>query len=256
MDQIFVLVNDKCKGKQNIEEIKPEDMIEIAKSAGCQSNEEITNELEGVGYKLEKILSTLENMNKKLDVVAETVDLSRNEMSEYHIAQMKGIEEIKQITGAAVKKQFSNRNDLNFLAKKWASTRFPNPQRLHIHADGIGERNIRNYDGKSGIIPSKIQTTSTKPARNGYDGKNGQDGEDGDDGEDGHDGSDGHDGEDGEDSNNFEVRIECIDKSRSGFRTYRIEYSGRAGKHSETVELSYPTAIIDINGRGGKGGDG
>jgi hypothetical protein len=265
MDRVFDLLSDKCQGKTNLEDIPPVVMAEIAVAAGCEESEEITKELEGIGYQLEEIKKAIDLISKKLEVIDSKVDEIHSKLDQHkadqqktHELQLQTLEEMRHIKGMAgitITQQFSNRNELIFLSQKWAGTRYPNAQYVCIHSDGVGKDLVKSRDGSSGVVtPSPKKALKT--ARHGKDGKNGQDGDDGDDGEDGQDGEDGHDGGDGEDADNFEVMIECIDKSRSGMRTYRIEYAGRAGKDCTILELPYPNAVIDINASGGQGGPG
>jgi hypothetical protein len=266
MDRVFDLLSDKCQGKgTTLADIPPTVMAEVAMAAGCDSPEEITHELEGIGYQLEEIKKAVDLIAKKIDVLDTKVDDLHTKLDEHSVAQQKAhalqlqtLEEmrhIKSLTGVSVTKQFSNRNELALLSQKWASKRFPNAEYVCVHPDGVGRNLTKSRDGTTGVVTLPA-TKAMKMAQKGKDGQSGQDGDDGEDGDDGADGEDGHDGGDGEDAGNFEVMIECVDKSRSGVRTYRVEYAGRAGKDSTVLELPYPHAVIDINAAGGLGGPG
>lgn len=275
LDEVFELLKNVSAGKSEPSQIDPEQLAEVVRKAGAESVDQISSELQGVGFKLEQIEKTLQGLASKLDSFASKVDQLAAEQKDRDtelrnliiFGQAEARKHAEQVTLAAmrlaaekggqlVNEKFCTPLQLDYLAKRCRDLRTKVPKVIIIHPHGIGLESFVSRNGEPGTDGPNGQVF--RPGQAGAPGNAiGADGEDGLDGEDGHDGQEGEDGLNGESATDFEVMIEFISEDpKTGMRKYRIEHAGISGKDEHDIEVSLLNSVIIIDGKGGVGGKG
>jgi hypothetical protein len=270
LDELFVLLKsngaDKCS---NMSQVDPTALVEIAKTAGLQSKEEITSELMRCGISLDKISNAIDRVERKLDVISDKMDdsllkseelkklilLGQVEAAKRDQMQLNALMSLKA-GGVAVQKKFSIPVETESLVKRANIIKKISGLQLKlVHYQGIGLDRFSSLNGKDG----QNGTNAANGARvaDGVKAKgHGQDGQDGQDGCDGHDANDAQNGEDGDDCPDYSISISLLHSNKNGSRTYSIEHSGHGNKHTSEVTLNPKTDVLYISAEGGNGGRG
>ena len=270
LDELFVLLKsngaDKCS---NMSQVDPTALVEIAKTAGLQSKEEITSELMRCGISLDKISNAIDRVERKLDVISDKMDdsllkseelkklilLGQVEAAKRDQMQLNALMSLKA-GGAAVQKKFSIPVETESLVKRANIIKKISGLQLKlVHYQGIGLDRFSSLNGKDG----QNGTNAANGARvaDGINARgHGQDGQDGQDGCDGHDANDAQNGEDGDDCPDYSISISLLHSNKNGSRTYSIEHSGHGNKHTSEVTLNPKTDVLYISAEGGNGGRG
>jgi hypothetical protein len=270
LDELFVLLKsngaDKCS---NMSQVDPTALVEIAKTAGLQSKEEITSELMRCGISLDKISDAIDRVERKLDVISDKMDdsllkseelkklilLGQVEAAKRDQMQLNALMSLKA-GGVAVQKKFSIPVETESLVKRANIIKKISGLQLKlVHYQGIGLDRFSSLNGKDG----QNGTNAANGARvaDGVKAKgHGQDGQDGQDGCDGHDANDAQNGEDGDDCPDYSISISLLHCNKNGSRTYSIEHSGHGNKHTSEVTLNPKTDVLYISAEGGNGGRG
>jgi len=270
LDELFVLLKsngaDKCS---NMSQVDPTALVEIAKTAGLQSKEEITSELMRCGISLDKISNAIDRVERKLDVISDKMDdsllkseelkklilLGQVEAAKRDQMQLNALMSLKA-GGVAVQKKFSIPVETESLVKRANIIKKISGLQLKlVHYQGIGLDRFSSLNGKDG----QNGTNAANGARvaDGVKAKgHGQDGQDGQDGCDGHDANDAQNGEDGDDCPDYSISISLLHCNKNGSRTYSIEHSGHGNKHTSEVTLNPKTDVLYISAEGGNGGRG
>jgi hypothetical protein len=272
LDELFVLLKsngaDKCS---NMSQVDPTALVEIAKTAGLQSKDEITSELMRCGISLDKISNAIDRVERKLDVISNKMDESLLKSEELKIlilsvqaeAARRDMELKSMISSKGVgvvsveeKLKFSIPLETESLAKRAnAIKKISGLQVKLVHYQGIGMDHYNSLNGKDG--QNSANAANGARVADGINAKgHGQDGQDGQDGCDGHDANDAQNGEDGDDCPDYSISISLLHSNKNGSRTYSIEHSGHGNKHTSEVTLNPKTDVLYISAEGGNGGRG
>jgi hypothetical protein len=175
MDKLFILLSEKVGGETDISKVDPVVMAEVAQSGGCTSSEDLSGELEGMGFKLDEIkkavdavMQRLEAMEKKLDYVGNSIDENRKlqlEAKELHKQTLNEMKQLKNVTGLAIPQQFSTRSQVVYMAEKAVSVKRQGGVRITIvHPAGVGMDSYQRLGGQGGANGGTVRGTH-KPAR-------------------------------------------------------------------------------------------
>ena len=271
LDELFVLLKsngaDKCS---NMSQVDPTALVEIAKTAGLQSKEEITSELMRCGISLDKISNAIDRVERKLDVISDKMDesllkseelkkiilLGQVEAARRDEMQLNALLSMKGAGVVAVEKKFSVPLETENLVKRANIVKKSSGLQLKlIHYQGIEMDRFSSLNGKDG----QNGTNAANGARvsDGVKAKgHGQDGQDGQDGCDGHDADDAQNGEDGDHCPDYSISISLLHSNKNGSRTFSIEHSGHGNKHTSEITLNPKTDVLYISAEGGNGGRG
>ena len=280
LDELFVLLKsngaDKCS---NMSQVDPTALVEIAKTAGLQSKEEITSELMRCGISLDKISNAIDRVERKVDVISDKMDVSllkseelmniilsgqaesaRRDMELKSMISSKGVSIISSkgvgVVAVEEKSKFSIPVETESLAKRAnAIKKISGLQLKLVHYQGIGMDHYNSLNGKDG--QNSANAANGARVADGFNARgHGQDGQDGQDGCDGHDANDAQNGEDGDDCPDYSISISLLHSNKNGSRTYSIEHSGHGNKHTSEVTLNPKTDVLYISAEGGNGGRG
>lgn len=261
------------------QQIDPKVFAEIARQAGCQTADQISSELEGVGYKLDEIkdavaevMTKIDAMDKKLDNIANQISQSMEEQRHQNEdlktiilqsqAEMRKHEQLTLdkmrdlVSGKSITRKFSTTQQTKQLARRAEEVAAAGADMIVIHSHGVGFKTMNPVNGTDGLH-GRSGLGNIHGANGSYGSGRNIDGQDGEDGADGHDGEDGTDGCDGTNAENFEVFIEYVSEDiKKGTRRYKIEHSGVNGKDEHMVDIKLTKQVFFIFGKGGVGGKG
>lgn len=275
LDEVFNMLKNASQGISEPSKVDPDQLAEIVRKAGAQSVEQVSAELQGVGFKLDEIAKTLSSLTDKFDAFADKVDVlaaeqksrdeeMRNLILHGHAEARKHTELITLAAmkmmaekgGQMIDEKYCTNTQLEYLAKRSRELRAKVPTMIMLHPHGIGIQTAERRDGDAGT-PGPNGQTFPKGSAGASAHAAGADGEDGMDGEDGHDGQEAEDGLNGSSAEDFEVMIEFVSEDASkGTRKYRVEHAGPQGKDEHEIEVSLLNTIILVDGKGGVGGRG
>ena len=270
LDELFVLLKnngaDKCS---NMAQMDPLALVQVAKTAGLESKDDITRELMRCGIAMDKITNAIDRVERKVDVINDKLDdsllkseelkqiilLGQAEASKRDQMQLNALMNMK-IGTAIVEKKFSTPVETESLMKRANIVKTTSGLELKlVHFQGIGMDHFTSLNGKDGENGSPAANGIR--AADGFKAKGpGQDGQDGQDGSDGHDAEDAQNGEDGDHCHDYSISISLKSTHKNGSRTYSIEHSGHGNKHTSEITLNPKTDVLYISAEGGNGGKG
>lgn len=106
LDDLFLMMKEKTGNNLDPSSISPTAMLEIAKKSGCVTSEEMTFELQGLGYKLDEIKSSIESVEKTVNAIDSKID----EVQVHLLTQKEAAEQHKKELMDALRKQEEDRN--------------------------------------------------------------------------------------------------------------------------------------------------
>lgn len=204
LDKVFSLLNGvSAAALSQPAEIDPKILAEVARKAGCTTANEISGELEGLGFKLDQIKDAVEEVMFKIATIDRKLDSLGDQLLRSAESQKQQNEELKNIIlkshaemrkqemltleamrsiasgKGEVAKKYSSLQQTRQMARRALEVATSNVELIIIHSHGVGNRSRVLYDGEDGVhgragqgfIHGRDGTSGTSYTIDGQDGE-------------------------------------------------------------------------------------
>lgn len=95
LDELMNMMKSAAGNKGDLSDVSPDKLAEIVKKAGMESKEEIQEELQGLGLRMDQIQNTLASVDKLLHQIDQKLDKLDERLEDQHLDEMRKLEELR-----------------------------------------------------------------------------------------------------------------------------------------------------------------